>query len=409
MGGWIIVTAAALTVVLLAWGPGIVNLRRDLIFLVFVFMGEFLGISLPGGRSTAASLTFSLGFLLLPDRPSLGEVAAVALVAGMAAALVRSRTQGWRGLVDPARRALLLLAAAAAVQGVLGEIKVLPLGPDRISALTVIGAVAVFLSADVCWRAVEEALPRSIPVLPRVADALKVLGPPYAALGAMGSLVALSYPTLGIWTLVLFLVPLFATRYSLERFSWIRTTYLQTIRTLSGLPEMSGYSEPGHSRRVAELSGEIARELGLSSADDLECAALMHDLGRLSLQEPAPSASQATPEQRRAVALVGAEIAGRSGHLHDVANFVRLSAEPYRQHTEGDDPAVPLEARIIKTASAFDDLVRPGGPGLTPWDALARLHGDMAFEHDPRVVRVLTRTIEKRGRGVTSRPARTSG
>jgi len=377
-------------------GYGLSDLKTDLVFFAFVFLGELLGISLPGGHTAAISLAVSFGFVLLPSGAGWGDIALVVMGGGFAASLVRRRGLRWRSMVESSRRSLVLLATVGLVEGALGRITILPMGPQRLSVLTMGGALAFFVLADTLWRAALEALPRRIPLWPVWIGTLRALGSLYAALGALGSLIALSYPALGIWCLGLFLVPLIATQYSFGRFAWIRNTYLQTVRALSRVPEMGGYSEPGHTRRVAELCLEVARDLGMSSVDNLEYAALMHDLGRLSLTDPPPPAIMATSDQRRELARVGAEVVGKTGYLEEVAHLVRQSAEPYRQPWEDDDSAVPLGSRIIKTVSAFDDLVRPGGPGLTARDALERLHLGMAYEHDPRVVRSLTRVLEKR-------------
>ena len=65
-------------------------------------------------------------------------------------------------------------------------------------------------------------------------------------------------------------------------------TYRQTIRALSRIPEVSALSPDGHGDRTAELAMDIAVELGISPKDqrDLEYAAQMHDLGRITLNQP---------------------------------------------------------------------------------------------------------------------------
>ena len=70
----------------------------------------------------------------------------------------------------------------------------------------------------------------------------------------------------------------------------IRATYLQTVRALSRVTEVGGYVEPGHSRRVSRLAVAVGRELGMAEPEllELEYAALMHDIGQLSLQRPDP-------------------------------------------------------------------------------------------------------------------------
>ncbi|WP_240503364.1 HD domain-containing protein, partial [Streptomyces prasinopilosus] len=51
----------------------------------------------------------------------------------------------------------------------------------------------------------------------------------------------------------------------------------------------------GHARRVADLSRSVGRDMGLTEPDlrVLEYAALMHDIGQLSLVDPVPAGATA--------------------------------------------------------------------------------------------------------------------
>ena len=109
-----------------------------------------------------------------------------------------------------------------------------------------------------------------------------------AAVGATGVLIALSTGIMGYWALPVFCVPLLLTQYSFKRYATIRATYRQTIRSLARVTDVGGYTPNGHARRVCDMSLAVGRELGLSEAEllDLEYAALMHDIGQLSLVDP---------------------------------------------------------------------------------------------------------------------------
>ena len=84
--------------------------------------------------------------------------------------------------------------------------------------------------------------------------------------------------------------PLLVTQLAFRRYAGIRATYLQTVRSLARVTEVAGYVESGHSRRVSRLAVAVGRELGMPERDllNLEYAALMHDIGQLSLLEPIP-------------------------------------------------------------------------------------------------------------------------
>jgi HD-GYP domain-containing protein (c-di-GMP phosphodiesterase class II) len=84
-----------------------------------------------------------------------------------------------------------------------------------------------------------------------------------------------------------------------------------------------------------------------------------------------------------------------------VAEVVARQADPYRRHRQPPDDTLPLESRIIKAASAYDDLVGASGSPDLIADALERLRLGMAYEYDPKVVDSLASQI--------AQPAATSG
>ena len=84
--------------------------------------------------------------------------------------------------------------------------------------------------------------------------------------------------------------------------------------------------EPGHSTRVSRLAVAVGRELGMSEPSllELEYAALMHDIGQLSLRDPIPGGATvlASPEQQRRIAELGAGVIDQAGVLDRVADLL---------------------------------------------------------------------------------------
>ena len=60
------------------------------------------------------------------------------------------------------------------------------------------------------------------------------------------------------------------TKIAFRRYAEIRFTYLQTVRALSRVPEVGGYVETGHSRRVSQLARSVGAELGMAAAKGLQ-------------------------------------------------------------------------------------------------------------------------------------------
>lgn len=139
----------------------------------------------------------------------------------------------------------------------------------------------------------------------------------------------------------------------------------------------------------------MGRELGLSEREltVLEYAALMHDIGQLSLVDPVPDGATAglPGAEARRIAELGGEVARQTGVSAEVAVVVERQADPYREQ--------PLAARIVRTVNAYDDLVggsrHPGGSLA----ALERLRLGTGHDYQPEVVECLARVLARGGRG----------
>ena len=162
---------------------------------------------------------------------------------------------------------------------------------------------------------------------------------------------------------------------------------------------MGGYTETGHSRRVSRLAVTVGREMGVSERDltDLEYAALMHDIGQLSLPEPIPGGATTlvAPVDQRRIAELGAAVIRQTGVLDNAANIVERQSDPYRPHRGSLDPDLPLESRIIKAVNAYDDLVGASLESDRKLQAIGRLELGVDREFDPAVVDALARIIER--------------
>jgi response regulator RpfG family c-di-GMP phosphodiesterase len=171
-------------------------------------------------------------------------------------------------------------------------------------------------------------------------------------------------------------------------------TYRQTIRELSRIPEVSALSPDGHGDRTASLSLDIAAQLGVSPKDaqDLEYAAQMHDIGRIALDHPSILRMGFTDED---IARWGAEMVAEVTYLEDVAELVSKQHEPYRRPGEQKDPDLPMGAKIIKAASAYDHATTE--LGFMPVEALEVLHRGAAYDYDPDVVTAIRTVLEREG------------
>lgn len=274
-------------------------------------------------------------------------------------------------------------------------------GPGTVYVLALLGVLALTALCDAVLAACLARARTGWPYGPLLRDELRALPGVGSAMCATGVVIALAAQVAGPWALPVLSLPLLLTQVSFRRYAAVRRTYRQTIASLARATEMAGYHTQGHAHRVASLCRAIGRVRGLSERelDVLEQAALMHDLGKLSLADPVPAAggdpvpAGGGPDSladRRRIALLGGAVVRQTGVAAEVAVVVERQAEPYRDQ--------PVAARIVRVAAAYDALVTGNAKGegavaAGPLAALERLRLATAEEYDPAVVDALREVL----------------
>lgn len=255
--------------------------------------------------------------------------------------------------------------------------------------------VALLLLTALCDAVLAAAMAHSRtrwPFGPLLRDELRATLGIGSAVCATGAVMALAVAVVGLWALPVFSLPLLLTQLSFRRYAAVRVTYRQTIASLARATEIAGYTPAGHARRVAALSQAVGRELGLSEPDltVLEYAALMHDIGQLSLLDPVPAGATAVlpADEQRRIALLGGAVVRQTGVDAEVAVVVERQADPYREQ--------PVTARIVRAVNAYEELAREAGPG-GPLTALEKLRLGTARDYQPEVVESLARVLLRGG------------
>jgi hypothetical protein len=215
----------------------------------------------------------------------------------------------------------------------------------------------------------------------------------FVSLVGTGALLAVTYRRLDLWAIGVAGLPFLFAQSAFGRFLRIKRTYRQTIRALARIPEVAGLGVDGHADRTARLASEVGYDLGLGrrELEDLEYAALMHDIGRITLTEPAILRVGYTDDD---IARWGAEIISEAPSLSGVAELVRKLHEPYRKPGEQSDPGIPLISKVVRAASSYDHLIVERK--LSPLQAVEVLHQGAAYDFDPAVIAALRRVLERR-------------
>lgn len=423
------VHAAAAALLALALGAvalrGVAEPRVALAFTVLIALGECVRITLPGDREQAPiGAAGALAYALLgplrgvPTAHGTLQVVAVTgagLLLGRLAGLVlpdRALPDGpgrphrrppW---ADPARRdgaarRVLAVGFAGAVfqplynGGMVDRFS--PEGPAYGVFLTAVAALAALCDATLAALLRRSGGGLRFPAA--LEDELRSLFGIGSAIVATGMLVSLAAGEVGLWALPLFCTPLLLAQVSFRRAAAVRATTGQTIASLARATEVAGYTPHGHARRVADTACALGRELGLGTRELalLEYAALMHDVGQLSLVEPVPDGATALlPEaEQQRIARLGSEVISRTGVPRQVAEQVARLADPCTGPASGDGP-VPLASRIIRVANAHDDLLtaargRGVGEAVGRLEALEALRLGRGRVYNARVVDALAR------------------
>ena len=398
--GMLAVVAVARTAVV-----GTTGVRDALAFGALVALGELLRLNLPGDREsaplgTAGALAYALLIRVgnVPARHAALQVVAVAAVGMIVGALPHVAVGRPTGLAGMASRLIGVACAAFAFR---------PLADSRaIGTYWWAALAAMTMAVLAAWLVdiVIAALIRADTLRARFGvalhDEMRVQAPLGAAVAASAMLIAFAAEVMGLAAVAVFIAPLLVSQVAFRKYSGIRATYLQTVRALARVTEIGGYVESGHSDRVSRLAVAVGRELGMAEPSllELEYAALMHDIGQLSLRDPIPGGATVlvSPENQRRIAELGAEVIQQAKVLGNVAGIVRMQSDPCRTGEPGGGTPPPLSSRIIRAAGAFDDLV---GSSLDPARASAaieRLRLDTAAEYDARVVEALSRIVARR-------------
>ncbi|WP_264841735.1 sensor domain-containing diguanylate cyclase/phosphohydrolase [Caldinitratiruptor microaerophilus] len=185
----------------------------------------------------------------------------------------------------------------------------------------------------------------------------------------------------------------------------LRRAHRAVLHTLTAAIDARDPYTHGHSNRVAEYTVAIARQMGLSPQDieRLRYAALLHDIGKLGVDDrvlrkrgPLNAAERAAMMEHP---VIGAQLLEKAGVFEEVMAGVRHHHEWYNGGGYPDGlagEAIPLDARIIGVADAFDAMTsdRPYRPALSPAQALAQLQEGQGVQFDPIVVEAFARAFE---------------
>lgn len=193
--------------------------------------------------------------------------------------------------------------------------------------------------------------------------------------------------------------------------------HLRTIETLALAIEARDQPASLNPRRVQVYCVGMAKamSLGETEVEAIRAASLLYDIGEMAVPEniilkPGPL----TPDEYEKVKIhpaVGAEILDRVKFPYPVAPIVlahheRWDGGGYPNGLRGE--AIPIAARILSVADAFDALIsaRHHRSAIGIGEALAFLKAESGRAYDPRVVALLLERYQQWERLAASEPER---
>ena len=154
---------------------------------------------------------------------------------------------------------------------------------------------------------------------------------------------------------------------------------------LAELPHASPHGF--HAFKVTQLVLLLAQAVGLPPGlcQDFGVAAMTHDVGYAAPGQADPS-FEGHP-------MAGARALLRQLGFHEAK--VRRAFGALYHHADMDSAGrrTPLVGRMLRLAEDYDTMIRPGGGGLTPPDALGHLAGGANRNYDPVLTQLLINTL----------------
>jgi HD-GYP domain-containing protein (c-di-GMP phosphodiesterase class II) len=245
---------------------------------------------------------------------------------------------------------------------------------------------------------------------------LQMIAPVYgldASLAPIGLLAAVVALQVGPW-ICLVVIPLALVLAVLSRERQTRIdqalalgeAYQGTALLLGDVVEADDAYTGSHSRGVVELSLAVSDRLGLGFEQrrNVEFAALLHDVGKISVPNEIINKDGPLNEEEWAVmhqhTIEGERMLKRiGGVLADVGRIVRASHEDYDGSGYPDGlvgEEIPIEARIVTCCDAFSAMTttRSYRKAMSTEAAIAELHACSGTQFDPEVVTALVELVE---------------
>jgi hypothetical protein len=250
------------------------------------------------------------------------------------------------------------------------------------------------------------------------------LAPHFVLMGFLAFALAGAYDLFGIFGMLGFVAPALVVRFTMKQYvgrtertvtelrqknaevqaltDELEVAYHETLSALVAALDLRDTETHGHSARVADLSLQIGRALGIAEGTrewvDLKHGAMLHDVGKVGisdaiLRKPGPLDEAEWAEIRKHPEhgynmLKNVRFLATAGELV-LCHHERYDGAGYPRGLRGEE--IPLAARIFAVADTFDAITspRPYKPAHSTESACREIRAHSGAQFDPAVVEVL--------------------
>jgi putative nucleotidyltransferase with HDIG domain len=224
--------------------------------------------------------------------------------------------------------------------------------------------------------------------------------------GLLSAFLIFSYKYAGLWSLLLFSLPLFIVWRSHKLFEEMKEAHINTVAALTTALEADEPYTHGHSYRVAKYATTLGRELGMSEREleILEYGGLLHDIGKIAItNDIVCKPARLTKEEFDILAAhpaIGGEIVSQMKFLREAADMVRHHHERpdgqgYPDGLTGEE--ISQGSHILNVCDAIDAMTsnRPYRAALSLDACMSELTRFRGTQFDIRVVDTLERMVNE--------------
>ncbi|MEG1257305.1 HD-GYP domain-containing protein [Clostridium sp.] len=222
-------------------------------------------------------------------------------------------------------------------------------------------------------------------------------------IGVFVAIIYYKYTYLGMVSIVF---PIALIRYTLILYSNSKSQFIETVEVLMNAVEARDRYTEGHSRRVAEISTKIAKELKYNQwqIDQLNVAAMLHDVGKIGisdniLNKPGKLTDEEfnTIKQHPQIGLNIIKEIKNINYVHQIVrnHHERYDGKGYPDGKKGDE--LPLNVYIVQLADTVDAMVsdRPYRKGLPMNVVMDEIEKYSGTQFHPKIAEVYLNILKR--------------